>query len=247
MSQLRAVQLAFTRHIRDPHGRALPEDIEDRRMAVYRELFFNNISGFLSNGFPVLCGLYGKGEWHKLCRKFFSTHHCRSPYFVDISKEFVEFLANEYQPSGPDPVFMAELAHYEWVELALSIAQGDSKSPQKATDWQTLPLAVSELAWSLSYQYPVHRISREFQPTSPSGPYYFLVYRDEEDRVQFNQIEQVNAYLINLLEQQPMNLQSLVAHMQQAMPQMDKDQVEKGLREAVAWFVQKGVLYPHTD
>ena len=48
----------FAAHIRDPENKPAPENIEDRRMGIYRDLFFNNIEGFLSGTFPVLKRLY---------------------------------------------------------------------------------------------------------------------------------------------------------------------------------------------
>ena len=51
---LARLQTSFAAHIRDPQNVAAPEGIEDRRMSVYRNLFFNNICNLLSSNFPVL-------------------------------------------------------------------------------------------------------------------------------------------------------------------------------------------------
>ena len=51
------VQQQFMDYIRDP-SLPMPEGIEPRRMKVYRDLFFNNISGFVASAFPVLKSLY---------------------------------------------------------------------------------------------------------------------------------------------------------------------------------------------
>ena len=40
-------QYAFAAHIRDPENNPAPTGIEDRRMGVYRELFFNNLLNLL--------------------------------------------------------------------------------------------------------------------------------------------------------------------------------------------------------
>ncbi|MDF2179560.1 putative DNA-binding domain-containing protein [Aliiglaciecola sp. CAU 1673] len=242
MSDLRATQLVFVEHLRDPLRNAAPKDIEDRRLAIYRELFFNNIMGFISSGFPVLKSLYSKEEWEALCREFFAEHACRSPYFVEISKEFVEYLSNEYRPKDHDPVFMAELAHYEWIELAVSIAK--EADPQQFWQGQAYQkLAVSQLACAVSYQYPVHQISSTFKPEQPTGPYFFVVHRNNEDKVEFTQINQINAYLLNLIDQhgvidEEVLLQSLVSE----LPQLPEDQVRKGAREAIENFLRKQVL-----
>ena len=37
------IQNEFMAHIRKPNTNPCPADVEDRRMAIYRELFFNNI------------------------------------------------------------------------------------------------------------------------------------------------------------------------------------------------------------
>ena len=44
---LRAQQLAFARHVRDPDAHPAPAGVEDRRLRVYRELFQNNIATLL--------------------------------------------------------------------------------------------------------------------------------------------------------------------------------------------------------
>ena len=47
-------QRHFAAHIRNPDLNSAPSGIEDRRMSIYRELFYNNVESFISNGFPVL-------------------------------------------------------------------------------------------------------------------------------------------------------------------------------------------------
>ena len=86
-------------------------------MAIYSELFFNNIEGFIASAFPVLKSLYDEDDWLVLVRKFFIEHNCKTPYFLEISQEFIEYLSHQYQMTKKDPIFMLELAHYEWVEL----------------------------------------------------------------------------------------------------------------------------------
>jgi hypothetical protein len=152
MKSLRETQDAFIQHLKNPQANPFDGGIEDRRLKIYRELFFNNILGFLSSGFPVLESLYSEQQWKVLARNFFSEHECRSPYFIDISKEFVEYLSSEYELGEFDPVFMRELAHYEWLELDVSIR----KSNQTAKAWdghsQLTQIQMSDLASLVSYQ-----------------------------------------------------------------------------------------------
>jgi hypothetical protein len=108
-------QYAFAAHIRDPKNVPAPEGIEDRRMAIYRELFFNNLQSLLANMFPVLKKLHSDRHWRHLIRKFMQRHQAKTPYFLELPAEFLAFLQNEYEPGPDDFPFLVELAHYEYI------------------------------------------------------------------------------------------------------------------------------------
>ncbi len=204
-SHLHRQQQAFAAHIRDPENQPAPEGIEDRRMAIYRELFFNNIAGFISTGFPVLKQLYTNEAWERMARDFFVRHRCHTPLFLEISREFLDYLQNEREPQPEDPPFLLELAHYEWVELALSVDDTEISLEQIDPDGDLLEGSpvISALAWPLSYTYPVHRISPDFQPEVPETPTYLVVYRNPEDEVGFLELNPVTARLLQLIGEQP--------------------------------------------
>jgi len=90
-------QLAFAAHIRDPEHVPAPVGVEDRRMAIYRELFFNNLRNLLSNMFPVLNKLHAKENWEELIRLFMQHHRADTPYFLQLPEDFLSFLQNEYE------------------------------------------------------------------------------------------------------------------------------------------------------
>ena len=201
-----ATQAAFAGHIRDPQHRPAPDGIEARRMALYRELFFNNLAALLKGVFPVLQQLLPEARWRGMVRDFLIRHRCRTPLFLEISQEFLEYLANEREAAADDPPFLLELAHYEWVELALSVSD-DEPDPGLSDpngDLMAGSPVVSPLAWALSYRFPVHRIGPSFQPTEPDpGPTHLLVYRNRQDRVEFMEINAVTQRLLQLLHENP--------------------------------------------
>ncbi len=193
----------FAAHIRDPENIPAPANIEDRRIGIYRDLFFNNIQGFLSNTFPVLKSLYDEDSWLELVRSFYALHRCQSPYFLEISREFLDYLQSEHRMREVDPPFLFELAHYEWIELALSISQQEPDMEQIDVESSLLnghPV-MSPLALLLTYAWPVHQIKPEFQPEQPAEhPVCIIVYRDSDDEVQFTEINLVTAKLLQQLE-----------------------------------------------
>ena len=96
---------------------------------------------------------------------------------------------------------MLELAHYEWVELALSLL--DEKIDATEIDAQgdlldDIPV-ISPLAWALSYRFPVHKIGPDFQPSEAGGMQtHLIVYRDADFDVRFIEINPVTARLLQL-------------------------------------------------
>lgn len=199
-------QLQFAQHIRNPEKQAKPADIEDRRMGIYRDLMYNNIESFLVSGFPVIRSIYTDEYWHKLVRDFFIQHRCKTPYFHEISQEFIDYLQKRREPQPEDPAGLAELAHYEWTELALSISEEEIELSQVNPNGDLLkarPL-LSPLAWTLVYQFPVHKISIEYLPeVAPDKLTYLVIYRDRMDEIHFMEINEVTAHLLHQIDQQP--------------------------------------------
>ena len=201
---LKEIQFAFTAHLRDPENNPAPDAIEDRRMGIYRELFYNNVEGFLHKGFPVIRSIYNDEDWHRMVRDFFSRHKSQSPYFLEISQEFLTYLQDEREPQPEDPAGLLELAHYEWVELALTVADEtielDKLDPNG--DLLTGHPVLSPIAWSLAYQFPVHKMGPDFLPEqAPEQPSYLVVYRNRNDKVKFMELNLVTARLLYLLEE----------------------------------------------
>jgi len=195
---LRASQLALARFLRSPETAPPPAGVEQRRLAIYQRLVYNNIESFISSGFPVSRSLYSDEAWHTLVREFIENHPCHTPYFLEISQEFLQFLLHEHPLRAVDPVFIRELAHYEWVELALDVAEEELPPAQTCHDPLAVVPRLSPLAWLLSYQYPVHHIGPGFRPDAATDPTYLVVYRDRGDSVRFMELNAVSARLVEL-------------------------------------------------
>jgi len=239
------LQHDFIAHLKDPENHVFAQDIEERRLNIYRELFFNNIVGFLSSGFPVLESLYSAENWRRLARQFMAGHHCRSPYFIDISKEFVEFLSTEYAVQANDPPFLQELAHYEWLELSVSIRKTSAEIQIWDGTANFTALQFSPLATLVSYHYPVHQISPEFQPQEPSEPVYLVVYRDQQDEVNFVLLNPLTAHLLDLIQQQDsLGLEELLVALTPALPQFSAEQLSTAMHEILTQMLNKQILLP---
>ena len=201
-------QLRFTAHIRDPENAPLPEGVPARRMAIYTEIFFNNINDQLSGNFPILRQITSDERWHALVRDFMRKHRSVTPLFTEVALEFLDYLQGERESQPSDWPFMLELAHYEYVELAVSISTADEEAGEYDPNGDLVagcPL-VGPTAWNLSYQWPVHTIGPENLPTeAPAEPTHLVVYRDRADDVHFLEINAVTQRLLQLLKENPGN------------------------------------------
>ena len=201
-ANLEELQRDFTRHVRNPGEVAAPAGIESRRMKIYNDLIYNNIEGFLSSGFPVLHSLYREEDWHRLVREFIVAYRCSSPYFLEISQEFLNYLISHHEPTPVDPPFMLELAHYEWVELAMDVST--ETFPEAGIDPDGDPVegvpVLSPLVMNLQYSYPVHLLGPGREPDeAPAEPTFLIVYRNRDERVRFMESNAATARLLELL------------------------------------------------
>jgi hypothetical protein len=241
-------QYDFTAHLRDPEHNPAPEGIEDRRMGIYRDLLYNNVEGFIANGFPVLRSIYSDNDWHKMVRDFFAHHQSSSPYFLEISQEFLDYLQSEREPQPEDPQGLLELAHYEWVELALTVSDDDAdlNGIDPNGDLLTGHPVLSPVAWPLAYQYPVHKMGPDYLPAAPEQPTYLVVYRNRNDEVKFLEINPVTARLINLVQENPeitgeLALDQIVHEMNHPRPELVFEGGLAALQELQRYGIVLGV------
>lgn len=206
LEALRSKQYEFAAHLRDPEQNPAPDDVEDRRMGVYRELFFNNVRKFLGGHFPIAEEILGEEAWAALIRDYYRDHISHSPLFPDMPREFLSYLSEERANNGHaagDPPFLYELAHYEWVEAGLMLAPdpesvGDINASGDLLEGH--PTLVQP-AWLLAYQYAVNEIGPDNIPQQPADqPLHYLIMRNVDDEVKFIKLNIVSARLYELLK-----------------------------------------------
>lgn len=230
--QLEKSLYAFSAHIRNPDSSPAPADIDDRRMEIYRDLFYRNIEGFISSAFPVLRSISSDEYWQSLVRDFMVQHRAKTPYFLEIAQEFLVYLERfRGELNCPEDFpFMLELAHYEWIELALDVSEAEiplAAAQYSVDDLLQQKLQVSPLVWCLSYVYPVHRIGLEYLSehslvSPPSQQTHLIVYRNWADEVGFIEANTVTLRLVQLIQQNPeltllKHLEAIAEQLQQAV------------------------------
>ncbi|MEM9101768.1 MAG: putative DNA-binding domain-containing protein [Pseudomonadota bacterium] len=239
------LQNNFSQYIRDPLNNPAPLGIESRRLKVYTELFYNNIEGFIANGFPILRSLTSDEDWHKTVRAFMKYHQCQTPYFLQISEEFLEFLTSDIVVPIKNFPFLLELAHYEWVELALMVSpenntlQDVKSGEEMETVWQ-----VSPLAWHLAYAFDVQNIGDEYIPEhAPQSPTFLVVYRKQDDEVAFMAINAVTYRLLELIQEKNTSaLNEILVVLLEELNHPNPDVVKEGAINLLKDLQAKGIV-----
>jgi len=239
-------QHEFTSYIRNPDTHPAPPDVKPDRIAMYRSLLFNNIESFLASNFPVLKKIIPEQHWMDMAQDFFSQHSNKSPYFAEIAEEFLQYLQDERKPDLKDPPFMLELAHYEWVEMAATIAM--EQLPNSFPDVEKLNehsrLKLSPLAWPLVYQFPVHKLSPQYQPDSaPEVPTFLTVFRDRDDEVRFLEIPPITyQLLVSVEENKGVTLADCTAQLISTYTEIDANVLRSGATKTVKELAEKNII-----
>ncbi len=223
----------------------MPDNIEDRRMDIYRELFINSITGLLAGAFPVIRTLYDEAAWEALVRGYYQIQHNKTPHFPEIPREFVAYLKDN--EADPDKPFLYELAHYEWIELhldkhSIEIEKNPAVAAQQLLD--EIP-AVSPLVRLHAYQYPVQQIKDSFQPLAPNEqPVFMLIWRDTDYQVHFAELQPFSALLLeHLINNKTLSGQQLLTQLAEQHQYPDPKQfIQFGCQTMQQWLTQDIIL-----
>ncbi len=233
------IQKSFSDAIRNPHNHPNLDDVEERRLKVYSELFYNNIEGFISGGFPVLKELFSEEQWHCLVRDFFIKHSCSSPYFLQISEEFLNYLPTSALEFLPE--FSYQLAHWEWMELHADVYNSQRENvPPKTLNAKNQILSVIESAWCQAYDFPVHTITADNLPEQKTS--YLMVYRNHDLDVGFIELNPLSALLFESLKNNTDQVLNCILQDIARQVNMDETIVINGGQKIINQWFELGIL-----
>jgi len=244
MPTLTEAQGALCRYLRDPELAGVPAHVQDARVTVYRDAILGNLCDFFGYNFNVLHSVLGAEAFAHLVREFLRTHRAQTPLYAELPGEFIQFLIT--RPVDPDLPFLAELAHFEYMESVLAI---DDRSVDRSGidpdgDLLTGVPVPSPLLLPLAYVWPVHRVGPDFKPCeAPAEPTYLLYHRDAEDRITCSELPPVAARLLErLLKEEPMSGRAHAEAIAEEIAHPDPQCVVAGARDLLTEWCRLGVV-----
>ena len=232
-------QHALAQHLRDPHHTRRPPGVPQRRMAVYNELVFTNMCGFVDSCFPVSRQLLGEARSRRLCRTFLRDWPLHTPWFREIPHEFVRYLS-EGRVAQILPRWLAELAHYEWAELAVDVMEVTLPAHDSQGDMMQARVLLNPARVEVASAWPVHRIGLAWQPRK-TEPTFLVVFRDAQQEVQFTEINAVTAHVLALLDS-GLSGQQAFAQLAREMAHPDPEALQGFGQELLIGLREQGVI-----
>ena len=239
--ELQQQQLAFAACIRDPKNSAPVSGVAEQRMDLYRDLFYNNILETLSSAFPVIQQVLNENIWQQLCQQFFATYHSQTPYLSRLPGEFIHYLQDN---NIDEPAWLIELAQWEWAELDLFLAEDADLSLVTGNDVINEIPVLSPLVRFHIFDYPVHRISREFMPeAADEQKNILLAWRNADDDIGFMQANALSVDLLQRLEKNNRHTgQQLLAMMADKHTAFEPAIIMQGGSELLQSFYDKHIV-----
>lgn len=261
-TSLKEIQTSFTRYLRDPFAATKPSGIPAERMEVYEDLVFRNVQSLFASNFPVLESITADDDWECLIRGFIRDHRATTPHFPRLPTEFLQYLndlADLSNRADASPArqnsqlsvlarypFVAELAHYEWVELDVQISPTPEFSTELAPINAADLLELNPTSHVLAYQWPVHQISPDYLPNeAPQTPTFLVVFLNRNVEVEFMSLTPLAALLLENIEQQSTTLTVHIDILTQQYASLVPDGLVDSAESIIAEMQQRGLVICH--
>lgn len=173
-------QRRLARHLRDPVGEPAPPELPEERLAVYRNAVRHNIDRFMGDNYPRVREILPPATWDSMIDDYLRQHVARTPVFARLPDEFIAFL-EDWEAPGPAPAYLRELAHFDWLENAVSCDERavPTSGFDPAGDLLAGPLLFNPVHQLITYRYPVHAIGASYRPQeAPPQTTHLVAFRD---------------------------------------------------------------------
>jgi len=213
---------------------------DEKRLAIYRELLLNNLHEVISPCFPVLLSILPEAYWQQILKNFLKDYSVLTPIFHELPKYMVSYLKEH--PNSDYP-FMAELAHYEWVELEVELcAKSEDPALNKRINLLEQPWQLASTARLLQYHYEVDKISPDYLPESMTNT-YLIVYRIE-NQVEFLKINELSYQLLIIMFQESLSAKSVIHALCETNQQLNENELISASSYLISLLYDDQIICP---
>ena len=202
------------------------DGLPQERLNVYIRLIRNNIHSFIDRCYTETLQYLDSGEWGRLKEGFIRDARAQTPYFQEIAGEVLQYCQSLSLSDD-----LLALMDFEHTQLLAEVVQTDSQTPPADSD--DLAYTLSPAAFVRRYHYDV---TDELQEAETA----VLVWRDNEDDVMYQTLDDFDALLLETLADTPASLNGLQTMLAEFMSS------ENGWQDALTqkWsdWLEQGIL-----
>jgi hypothetical protein len=238
-------QREFARYLRDPDTHAIPLNLPEPHIAVYRDAVLYNIERFMADNFPRVKAVFDPPRWHAMVRDYLVRHRADTPVFARLPGEFLAYLEHERNDTD-DPPYLYELAHFDWLENALGTdpRRIDLTGIDPNGDLLDAPQVVNPIHIVVSYRFPVHGIDANYQPVeAPAQATHLIAFRDSHHHYGILDLNPVALRLFVLVRDHPeYPARGLLEQIARELGRDDAAPVIAGGRQILQRMRERGVI-----
>ena len=202
------------------------DGLPQERLNVYIRLIRNNIHSFIDRCYTETLQYLDSGEWGRLKEGFIRDARAQTPYFQEIAGEFLQYCQSLSLSDD-----LLALMDFEHTQLLAEVVQTDSQTPPADSD---------DLAYTLSPAAFVRRDHYDVTDELQEAETAVLVWRDNEDDVMYQTLDDFDALLLETLADTPASLNGLQTMLAEFMSS------ENGWQDALTqkWsdWLEQGIL-----
>ena len=212
---------------------------DPKKLSLYQSLVFNNLSEVISPCFPLLKSIMGEAAWRELILDFFKESQLSTPIYHELPFELVKYLQKTPLTDYP---FAADLAHYEWIELEVELAEVEAEKVNNSLDYLLIPWRLSNSARLVTYQYDVHNINTDYQPTTLIESFYAV--SKQADKVQFTKLAPASFQLIECLLEEKQSPRQTLEELCSLFIDFDLESMLSEAEKLIQRLHYKAIIFP---
>jgi hypothetical protein len=197
LNDFRQYQFALARHLRDPLSMPLPKGVSQVDANACTHEMVKNLREVLEPAFPVTHALLGDEIWEHAVRLFLKQAPTHAPWSTVVQRAFVAHVC-ESSDMQSLPAWLQDLAHFEWLQNAVSTAPVTWPAFDATGDVMKRPVVLNPSHVEAAYEWPVHSIDTDHNPDEMQSTHVTML-RDVNDVLHVYESSVFRNQLIDLL------------------------------------------------
>lgn len=199
LNDFRQYQFALARHLRDPLGVPAPDGVNAADAGGCTQEMVDHLCDVLEPAFTVTRALLGDDLWQHAVRLFLKDAPSHAPWATAVQRAFVEHVCASPDMQGL-PAWLQDLAHFEWLQSAVSTSPVTWPAFDAAGDVMQRPVVLNPTHVEATYEWPVHSIDTDHRPDDMQST-YVSVLRDAQDELHVLESSVFRGQLLDLLRE----------------------------------------------